>query len=134
MISKRSAVIIIEVNNILLIHRVKNGEEYYVIPGGSIKKGETPEVAAAREVKEETNLDITVGNIFWEDVTDTRHDYYFTSANHCGSLKLGGPEAVRNNKSDSYKPEWVPLIKLKNITLYPLKVSRLIQEKYIEKF
>lgn len=134
MVNKRSAVIIIEESNILLIHRVKNGEEYYVIPGGSIEKGETPKGAAVREVKEETNLDITVSNIFWEDVTDTRHDYYFISASHQGGLKLGGPEAVRNNKNDSYELEWISLKKLKNITLYPIEVSQLIQKKYIGKF
>lgn len=133
MTNRRSAVIILDKSNILLIHRVKNGEEYYVIPGGTVEKGETPEKAAVREAKEETNLDIDLGGLFWEDITDTRHDYYFISKSHHGNLKLGGPEATRNNENDSYQPEWVSLERLKEITLYPTKVSQLIQEKYTRK-
>ena len=32
-------------------------------PGGAIELGETPEIAAKREVKEETGLDVEVGNL-----------------------------------------------------------------------
>lgn len=33
-------------------------ERYWCMPGGGVEAGETPEQAAIREVKEETNLDI----------------------------------------------------------------------------
>lgn len=54
MLHRACAIVIDEVNHILLMHRVNNGREYWVFPGGSIEVGETPEEAVLRELKEET--------------------------------------------------------------------------------
>jgi len=47
---------------ILLMHRTKpghnNGREYFVTPGGHTESGETAKEAVAREVKEETGIDV----------------------------------------------------------------------------
>ena len=55
---QRVEVIIIEKGKILLVHRIKKGKEYYVVPSGGIEKGENIGQAAVREVKEETGLDV----------------------------------------------------------------------------
>lgn len=44
-------------DSILLIHRKKNGRDYWVIPGGGAKNQETPTQTAIREIKEELDLD-----------------------------------------------------------------------------
>ena len=36
-------------------------------PGGKVENGETKDFALVREIKEETNLDITVGDLYWEE-------------------------------------------------------------------
>ena len=52
--------IIIEHQGKILMGKRKGGyAPYYSIPGGSLEEGETFEEAAIREVKEETNLNIT---------------------------------------------------------------------------
>lgn len=42
-----------QTKQILLIHRWKNGEEYFVIPGGGAESGETAVQVAQREIQEE---------------------------------------------------------------------------------
>ena len=51
-------------DKILLIHRWKNGQEYFVIPGGTIELGEGPLEAALREMKEEVNLSFSADQLF----------------------------------------------------------------------
>jgi ADP-ribose pyrophosphatase YjhB (NUDIX family) len=43
---------------LLLIRNSYGRTDLFVLPGGGIGRGETPEAAAAREVKEETGLDV----------------------------------------------------------------------------
>lgn len=51
--------IIIENNRILVMHRNKQGSQYFTLVGGRVNEGETVEQALVREIKEETGLSIT---------------------------------------------------------------------------
>ncbi len=131
--AKSSRVIIIHNEKILLIHRIKNDKEYYVLPGGAIESGETPEEAAIREVKEETNLDVEIGQLLWkfrEDYNNT-YGYYFIAKKFGGNLKLGGPEAKKQSKNNKYILEWTSLKKMNRITLYPEKIKDNIIDKFL---
>jgi ADP-ribose pyrophosphatase YjhB (NUDIX family) len=48
--------IIFKDGKLVAIKRIKNGETYYVLPGGHVEENETLRDAAVREVKEETNI------------------------------------------------------------------------------
>jgi 8-oxo-dGTP diphosphatase len=48
---------VIKNNKVLLLHRIEN-YDIWEFPGGGIEFGESPEEAAIREVKEETNLTV----------------------------------------------------------------------------
>jgi 8-oxo-dGTP diphosphatase len=39
-------------------------------PGGKVEYGESKEAALVREIKEETNLEIMVGELFWRETVD----------------------------------------------------------------
>jgi len=54
---RAQAVILDEENRILLVNHVKDGKEYFVLPGGGVEFGEAAEESLLRELKEE--LDIT---------------------------------------------------------------------------
>ncbi|PJN65177.1 hypothetical protein BAWEI_17160 [Bacillus mycoides] len=59
----RGAAIIIQGGKIALIKRVREGEMYFVFPGGGIEEGETPEEATKREVYEELGVHIQVEHL-----------------------------------------------------------------------
>lgn len=84
-------VMILNMNSEILI--VKNKRSYgsdYTLPGGAVETGETLHEAAIREVKEETGLDIEVGDLlsvneaFFE--RKDHHALFFTF----GGKQIGG--------------------------------------------
>ena len=128
----RATAIIIEDKKILLIHRFSNGKEYYVLPGGGVKAGESIRNAVVREVKEETSLDIKVKQRLWkikDDFNDRTHCFFLTKQ-FSGDLKLSGPEAKRNSEDNKYILEWHSLFSILDLTIYP----EAIREKLINKF
>ena len=115
----RSSAIIIRENKILLIHRKKNGQEYWTFPGGGVEEGETESQAVIREVKEETNLHVqSVKLAFTNDIDGNKHLFYFCEVND-GDASLGGEEKEKNSEENSYELEWIDLIKLNELNLVP---------------
>ena len=129
-----SRVIILKKNNILFIHRIKFGKEYYVLPGGAIEENESPGEAAIREIKEETNFDIKIDSLLWdleENVNgEIKKGYYFLAKEFKGKLKLSGPEADKQSKNNKYLFEWIPLDKLNEFFIYPEG----LKEKILKRF
>jgi ADP-ribose pyrophosphatase YjhB (NUDIX family) len=56
---KAARAIIIEGDKMLLMHRNKEGSQYFTLVGGRANDDETMEQALVREVKEETGLTVT---------------------------------------------------------------------------
>jgi 8-oxo-dGTP pyrophosphatase MutT (NUDIX family) len=52
----RAQCLVIRDNKILMVKHKHEGREWYCTPGGGIEKGETPEQAAIRELREECNV------------------------------------------------------------------------------
>jgi 8-oxo-dGTP diphosphatase len=56
---------------------LEDGKEYWIVPGGSVEWGETLEQAVVREIKEETNLDITVERLLdHKEAIFPEYDYH----------------------------------------------------------
>ena len=132
-IRRRVTGVIIKDGKILLIHRIKNGKEYYVYPGGGIEETEDRLAALDREMKEELNFDVLEAEFLFEldDTYDVReqHDYTYLIKDFSGELQLGGPEKEAMNENNQYYPKWVDFDFFKNITdLWPEK----IREKIID--
>lgn len=124
-----SAIIINGNSEVLLMHRIKNNEEYFVLPGGGIENGETENDAVIRETKEETNLVIKPDKIIFEFYNDAfdRKEIFFKVKSFVGNLALGGPELSRQSKDNIYKLEWVKIKDLQNFNLLPKKIIQVIQ-------
>ena len=117
----RVSAIIIEDNKILLIHRKKNGEEYWVFPGGGVEDFETVVEGLIREVKEETNQDIIkykfAFNSFNEASNKDEPFYYCEISD--GEPEIVGEETEKHSPENWYQLEWVDLNKVKDIWLVP---------------
>ena len=117
----RASAIITKDGNIALIHRLNHHQEYWVLPGGGIERGETPQQAVTREVKEETGLDViscTLAfyvNRFSEPEVD--QPCFFCAASG-GELTFTGPENQRDPQN-LYFPEWVDVKTLPGMVIYP---------------
>ena len=128
---QRAAGIIIQDGKILLLHRQKDGKVYYIIPGGGIEAGETPEQAAKREIKEETNLDVEIGELISKFNGGYGYpEYFFLAENIQGEARLGGEELQKNCEENHYAIAWIPLDKLKETNLLPPEIKNIILEKY----
>jgi 8-oxo-dGTP diphosphatase len=126
-IIRQSRIIIIKESNILLLHRFKDGKEYYVVPGGSIESGETPEQAAVRETVEETSLKIENLRLLCELEGNLHYSYCFIAEKFKGIAKLGnGPEMLEQNQNNIFLVEWISINKIKEFILYPSGIKERI--------
>ena len=132
--SDSSRAIVISNGRLAMIHRRKNGKEYFVVPGGGVEDYETIEEAVKRELWEETSLKLTkskpwFGGDYWGG-----HIYYFLCEAEGEKLELLGEEKERNTKDNWYRPEWVDLSMLKELTVYPENlVEKLVEGKFLVK-
>jgi 8-oxo-dGTP pyrophosphatase MutT (NUDIX family) len=123
--NERAAAIIINHGLLLLMHRRKPGKDYYVLPGGSVEYGETPEVACIREVREETGLAVALERKVLVTNNGGRLEHYFLVSTFEGTLCIGMPESERQSLDNQYTLEWVSLQHLDNINLQPASIRQI---------
>lgn len=128
----RVSAIILKDGKILLIHRKKNGEEYWVFPGGGVEDTETPEAGIIREVKEETNLDVLRHELLfyaYNEASKSAQPFYLCEV--AGEeIKIVGEEKDKHSLTNWYQLEWVELSSLKNIWLVPEKAADEIVKRF----
>jgi len=122
----RAVAIIVNKGKILLMHRIKNGKEYYVLPGGGIEPNETIEEAVLREVNEETSVKIKIEKLLYHHIYDDNSEQFFYLCFYIsGKPKLGDANELRNMKKDKanfYQPIWCEIKNLPKLLLYPLEI------------
>lgn len=122
----RAAAIIIENGNVLLVHRINGNREYWVLPGGAIEPGESPEQACCREAKEETGLDILIVRYLQTFSNEGREETYFLARPTGGELRVGEPEKSRHSRSNQYILEWVERTAFGEINFQPEQLKTTI--------
>ncbi|OGZ32939.1 MAG: hypothetical protein A2V69_02965 [Candidatus Portnoybacteria bacterium RBG_13_40_8] len=126
---KRVAAVIIKDNKILLMRRIKDGQEYFVFPGGGIKENESVEDAIIREIKEELSLDAKIDKLLFQIENRGQEELYFLIKEFSGIPELSGPEKERMNENNQYYPEWIDLDKIQDLSnLYPEAVRKKVKE------
>ena len=115
----RAVAMIVQNARLLVIHRQKPDQDYYVLPGGSVEEGESIEQACVREAKEETGLDVVLHEHIWIHHNGARTEHYFLATVVGGELRLGYPEAARQSPTNRYTLQWIDVQRLMQIDLQP---------------
>ncbi len=99
-----SAVIVDDRGRVLLVKRGKEPQKgRWSVPGGSVEAGETLAQAAAREVREETGLEVSVGSELWILTTPTADGRTYEI--HDFAATVVGGELVAGDDADEAR--WV---------------------------
>lgn len=122
----RGSAILIKNNKVALIKRTRNGQVYYVFPGGGIEKGETPEKATIREAMEELGVRIRIES-FFDRVHYNGTQYYFLASIIGGTFGTGTGDEFKESARGLYKPIWIDIAGLASMDVRPKKISSKIQ-------
>ena len=131
----RATALVCNSSKVLMMHRFKNGSEYFVLPGGSVESGESIEQAVIRELNEETSLVSEIIEKVFEakDSDGINHIVYlckYISGNV--ELKSDSIEVQYATKDNIYIPEWVDIKRLKDLTIWSIEVRNFLN-KYFDK-
>lgn len=113
---ERHAGIVIKDGRILLMHRIKNGREYWVIPGGHRREGDSGDATAVREVFEETGITVKCDNLIMENEGSY---YYLCSWVDGDHPYLNGEEKEKNSQENFYEPLWINLEDIDKLNILP---------------
>lgn len=119
---------------LLMIERHKDGEHYFVLPGGHVDEGETPEGAVIREVMEETGLTVTVNKLLYTSRDDAySNDQRLFLCDYNGGepeLQPDSHEAkvMDQGEPQEWKPGWFSFEELRERTVYPIGLLRYLEE------
>ena len=113
-------------NNKILVQRDRNGNEY-ALPGGHIKIGETSEQGLIREFREETGTKISCNRLLWTEECFWKWNgkqahniaFYYLIELCDGEVIPDYKEVVAHKDNCNVVIGWIPLDKLKDITIYP---------------
>jgi len=137
-VKTRAVGLLIKDGKILLIHRTREGKEFWVFPGGGKEDDETVEEAVVREIEEESNIKCEIEKLLYiHKYSNLNHTQYFYLCKYISGVpKLGSFNEMQTMKDEdqTYKPKWVNIDKLSKILLYPLKIRDWIIKDYRTEF
>ncbi|MBA4320230.1 MAG: hypothetical protein C0412_17675 [Flavobacterium sp.] len=121
---------ILQYENQILMVRHTYGHKLWCFPGGGMKKGEIPEEAVRREIREEVNIEmselISIGQFFTASEYKRDTVYCFESEVKSKDFKI--------NEEEIREAKWFPINNLpSNISRYATEILSIAQAKKYKK-
>ena len=129
----RATALVVRSENILMMHRIKNGEEYWVLPGGGVEANENSKEAVLRELKEETNLTANKVKELFDFSDEVQRERIFLIEDAAGEeIKIGDGtnEQKSNNENNQFHLVWLPIKKIPFTIIYPNKTKQCLMEYF----
>ncbi len=118
----RGSALILKNDRVVVIKRNKDGEEYFVFPGGGIEAGETPAQTTKREAFEELGVQIDVKECL-EEIEFNGIQYFFLAEILEGEIGRGLGEEYKDDSRGTYEPMWMAIDDLQYVDIRPRKVA-----------
>jgi ADP-ribose pyrophosphatase YjhB (NUDIX family) len=118
----------IQGNQILLVQHQKNGQEYWLLPGGGVEFGETAAAALERELVEETGLQTRSGKLLFinESIPPDQHRHIL-NITLLGQV-LGGKLIVGEDFGVLKDVRWVEKEDFEKVKFYPEFKDELLRQ------
>lgn len=118
---------------LLVMHRNKFGQQYYTLPGGSVKPQESIEHALIRQMNEETNVKfINPRLVIAEDAGDPYGVQFVYLCQYLNGEPALHPESEEAKISalgeNLYSPQWLPLHSLATVPFKSETLKRALIE------
>ncbi len=105
--------VILRDDELLLVQRGRDpGRGLWAVPGGKVRFGEALRDAVAREVLEETGLEVTVGDLLWTG--EVRDDTFHLVLLDFAATAVGGELKADDDAADA---RWVRLDEARKLPL-----------------
>jgi ADP-ribose pyrophosphatase YjhB (NUDIX family) len=135
----RSAGILLKDDCILLIKVKDFSGEYWIPPGGGLEKEDSgTKSCLVREFKEETNLDVEVGDLicvreFLETHTQRYNVELFYSIATFEGIPSTDSLVGLNDESYIQSVEWIPISALNSLRIYPSQLEETVLKRIEDK-
>jgi 8-oxo-dGTP diphosphatase len=135
-VSLRARVVLVEEGSLALIERHRDGERYFLFPGGGVEQGETAAQAAIREAWEELGVHVELGDVLYEEEFGDVRFVYFEARITGGRFGSGTwPDhaqrtALARAQSGTHEPVWLPLAELEGLDVRPSELVRRLRVRY----
>jgi 8-oxo-dGTP pyrophosphatase MutT (NUDIX family) len=122
----RAGIVLLTDSGVAAIERVRDGKTYYVLPGGQVEDGESPQEAAVRETHEELGLIVSLDGLVAVVHFRGSTQYYYRAEALGGEFGSGKGEELTSpaeSKAGSYRAVWIERRQLAVLDVRPQAIA-----------